>query len=510
MPSPCLRRCVAYAFALAVLAALSACDGSSADKPAAPASPAPTPEAPRTPTHRNVIVYLVDTLRADHLSVYGYGRPTSPYLEQLAKTAAVFEDCSSQAPWTLPSVVSLFTSSFPVSHRVLSATQSVLPDAETMVEYFASLGYHTVGFVDNTLGGKGGGLDQGYAEFTERPPPDKDPSVLDTTHKTPINTVKGLMDWANTYDGKQDYFLYVHTVEPHDPYEGWAMGGKPAFFMGDGAERDRLNGLMKKAEKLHVSTALGTIKPEEAAEYASVQAELKQKHDECLQLYDGDVLRADQGIARLMNVLGKRPRWNETVVVVLADHGEELDDHGGWHHGHTLYQELVHVPLIVRVPGLTDAGARLTAPARLIDVLPTLAELAGGPPRDEWQGRSLAPALRGQTLSDAPIMSMKIEVDHPLGPPLGNEEMSFRSGSLKLISHLDFKTRSLYDLATDPHEQHDLIDERAKDASELVSRLQRAMHGVPQRPLAKDEGPLEGDKLQSIIQLGYIDGAGKH
>src|SRR5262249_51331089 len=158
------------------------------------------------------------------------------------------------------------------------------------------------------------------------------------------------------YDGKQDYFLYVHTVEPHHPYEGWAMGNKPAFFTAGDAEHDRLNGLITKAQKLHIATALGTIKPEEVAEYASVQAELAQQHDECLQLYDGDVLRADQGIARLMNVLARRPRWNETVVVVLADHGEELDDHGSWLHGQSLYQELVHVPLIMRVPGLTDAG----------------------------------------------------------------------------------------------------------------------------------------------------------
>src|SRR5262249_2032883 len=132
-------------------------------------------------------------------------------------------------------------------------------------------------------------------------------------------------------------------------------------------------------------------------------------------------------------------------------------------------------------------------------------ELAGGPPRDEWQGRSLVPALHGQPLSDAPILSMKMEVDHKFGPPLGDEERSLRSGSLKLIAHLDGKTRSLYDLAADPHEQHDLADERPKDVTELFSRLQRALHDVPQRSLARDEGPLSGDKLLNIIQLGYVD-----
>jgi len=501
---------------------LSACGP---DEPVAPGGAAgeASSAAPRTPPAAdelpNIIVYMVDTLRADGLGIYGNERDTSPAIDALARESAVFEMAVSQAPWTLPSVTSLFTSTYPVSHEVLSNFDLAGEQAETMVEFMHGLGYHTVGFITNTLGGKGAGLVQGYDEFFEHPP------MRDLTPEQAAAGGKALvpiLDWAAAYDGSQSVFVYIHKAEPHNPWEA-APKGKTPWITSTKEERDRLNAILPEQRGLIGQRSLGLLDEEQAARLEELTREIEGHLQEARDLYDGDVRLANENFQKFLAILGKRPRWEKTVLVLLADHGDELYEHGNWYHSQSLYQELVHVPLVLRVPGLTDHGLRIRQPVELIDVLPTLAELVGAPASPHWQGRSLVPLLRaardGAPEPPAPpVFSMRVSVEtraaaeragRPSGGERGDTETAVIEDGWKLIAHHDIGRASLYDLSTDPGEQHDLHDAEPERARHLLDLVQRRLHELPRLDLRRaDAGDqaAQDEKLKHLEELGYIGG----
>ena len=481
-------------------------------------SPGAPPGAPRgAPAHKralpHIILYLVDTLRADRLGLYGNERETSPAIDALGSKAAVFEHASSQACWTLPSVVSLFTGTYPPTHGVLSNFDRLGPQAETLVEFMHAQGYHTVGFVANTLGGKGAGLDQGYDEFHE------DQSVHDLTPEQVAAgalSTQPLYDWAAAYDWNEPVFLYVHTVEPHNPWSG-VMHGRPSWFTGSDADKQHLNDILPEQRGLLSARNNGQMKPGDAERLAALTAEIEPRVPDAFSLYDGDVRQANDHLHKLMGMLVGKPGWTSTVVVFVADHGEELYEHGNWFHGQSLYEELVHVPFVLRIPGLTDEGLRLAQPVQLIDVPPTLAELLGVAPLAPWQGRSLLPLLRaaheGRQLPAAPpVYAMRINVDRKFGGDRGDVETVLREGDWKLIVHHDTARTSLFDLAADPAEQHDLSAAQPARRQAMLQAVQKRLHELPKldlRAAAAGDPAADEEKRQHLEELGYVDGQGR-
>src|SRR5262245_19203375 len=363
--------------AVALLGVLSGCSGG--DDPAVAVAPSSGP-------HPDILIYLVDTLRADALGTYGATTDDSPAIDALAGQAAVFDNAVSQAPWTLPSVTSLLTSSYPPSHRILGKDDRVGLQADTLVEYLKAQGYHTVGFASNTMGGKGAGLDQGFDEFTEH----QNLQRLMIEHEAEVtHPLQPLFDWAAAgYQGAEPLFLYVHTVEPHDPYEG-DLQLPSKRYVGTLEERKHLLTMMHEQRRLDTKRFGEGLDHAESKRLEEVNRELARRTPDARDLYAGDVRQANDNFAHLIDLLSRSPRWKDTIVIFLSDHGEEFHEHGSWFHGHSVYQELLHVPLIMRVPGLTDGGRRIDMNAQLIDVLPTLADLIGGPSMPAWQGRSL-------------------------------------------------------------------------------------------------------------------------
>jgi choline-sulfatase len=469
----------------------------------APRVPLPAGELP------NIIVYLVDTLRADRLHLHGNERDTSPALDQLAAQAAVFEQASSQAPWTLPSVTSLFTGTYPTTHGIVSNFDRLGAQAETLVEYMQARGYHTVGFVTNTLGGKGGGLDQGYDEFHEQQ------SVNDLTPEqiaAGALSLQPLYDWAAAWDGSKPYFLYVHTVEPHNPWSGVPRSREP-WFTGDDARRRHINDVLPEHRGLITARSNGSIKPEQRPRLDALDAEAPGLVPDALALYDGDVRQANDNFRHLTGILSGRPGWDSTVVVLLADHGDEIYEHGSWFHGQSLYEEMIHVPLVVRIPGLTDAGLRLSQPVSVLDVPPTLAELIGAEPLALWEGSSLLPLLHaardGRPAPEAPpVYSMRINVDRRSGGERGDLETVLRIGNWKLIVHQDTSRTSLFDLAADPHELHDLSAAEPDRAKSMLQAVGMKLRALPRLDLRASDSGNEADeeKRQHLIELGYIEG----
>jgi len=346
---------------------------------------------PRRPARRpNILFILVDTLRRDHLTPYGYFRDTSPEIaRRIAKPGVVVEDAYSQAPWTLPSVVSLMTGRQP--GEILGADLATygIPDGvEPMAERLAKLGYATGGFLANPTLHTGAGFERGFATYYA-PPPDV---TWIFRHADGLN--EHALPWLKAHQDRP-FFAYVHYVDPHDPYDNPdIVNGKSPFL-------PNYDGPVTGQWIHNIYTGYSPV-PDLARDLPQIQA-----------LYDSEIHFVDRYIGRLLDALGPEALAN-TLIVFTADHGEEHHDHGGWKHGQALYEEQIHVPLLLRWDGHIPAGTRLPGTVRLLDLLPTLMAVAGGPIDPVWEGIDLLPALTGKAhLPERPAFSQ-----HLAGGPL--------------------------------------------------------------------------------------------
>ena len=283
-------------------------------------------ESNAEPKRPNILLITVDTLRADHLQPYGYDRPTSPKLAQLAQSAMVFEDAQSSAPWTLPSLASLMTGLPSAAHGCRSFYSSLAPSYGTLAEQLLAGGYDTAAVVSHVFLGRPYGLHQGFVHFD-------DELVLEMTRSDEVISSVAVSDKglafldAKAAAGEQEpWFLWLHYFDPHSVYQ---------------AHPDQVG-------------TFGSKRP--------------------VDLYDGEIAFTDQHIGRVLSGLEGLGFDDDTVVVFTADHGEEFRDHGGVDHGHTLYQEQLHLPLIIRVPG--EEPGRHPGMVRSIDLPATILDLA--------------------------------------------------------------------------------------------------------------------------------------
>ncbi len=445
--------------------ALSAC----ADRQDPPAGP------------RDVVLIVIDTLRADVLSCYRNADPTSPNLEALAARGVLFEHAQASSPWTGPSVASLVTGRYPDELGIHELIDPLPERALTLAERFEAAGFHTGAVVSNNIVGPGFGQDQGYASFhlerykSRRRDGSGDRRPVYTAERVTATALSWLEEAQQ--EGRTPFFLYVHYTDPHEPYV------PPEPF-----RRAFLHGAEAPGEEYMLTHAYlrPALPPEELA---AVKAQ-----------YAGDVAFADHEIGRLLAALPER-----ALIVVTADHGEEFRDHGGFRHGHSLYQELVHVPLLLAGPGL-PCGVRIATPVSHVDVLPTVLELAGlargderGEVEDGLAGRSLVGLIGGRAPDHAPVHAV---LEHE-----GSRLLAVRAGRYKLIENSSSGKLLLFDLAADPGELQDLSAARP----EVLARLREALRtrqeailpaGVPA------EGPASAEeteaRMEELRALGYV------
>ncbi len=341
----------------------------------------------------SVIFILVDTLRFDHLTPYGYRRETSPNIARtLARPGVVLEEAYSQAPWTLPSVVSFMTSRYPgeiLGHD--SRTYGIPEGIPALPEAMAKLGYETGGFFANKILHADNGFARGFATFYSPPSLASrqgvgQPDAADLTAR--------VLPWLEAHRNAP-FFLYVHYVDPHDPYDNPEIVNGRSPFLPD--YRGQITGG-------HVHGIYAGRVP---------LAHPLRDTEQLKALYDSEIHYADRFIGRLLDAIPPRVMAN-TLVVLTADHGEELGDHGGWKHGFTLYEEQIHVPLLVRWDGRVPAGSRLRGTVRLLDLAPTLVRAAGGEKDPSWEGIDLMPALTG----GAPLPRLAAFAQHMMIGPL--------------------------------------------------------------------------------------------
>ena len=425
------------------------------------AAAAKVPHSAPKPDMPDVVLVVLDTLRADHLGAYGYPRPTSPHIDALARQSVVFEHDTSAAPWTAASIASLMTGLYPSVHGLDSGPrwgpgqhsagghlpfqlQSALGSSQlTLAEILRRHGYRAAGFVSNIYVNSIFGFAQGFDVYDdEHAEYSKEVAKI---KRRGAETNRRVFAWL---DGKppEPFFLFVHYNDAHWPYVPPAPYGED-----------------------FVKDYHGSLTPEKTTSVVETQGRpakglSKADLDYLVGLYDGEIQYLDSQVGRLLEKIDAHPRKRDLLLILTADHGEEFLDHGSTSHGYTLYEEMLHVPLIVHFPGHLRAR-RVAAPVRSIDVLPTILDLAGiDTDGISLQGGSLAPLARAETTR---------------GPELAFSEAAYkgdqkairsRSG-LKLIRDEEAGTTQLFDLAHDPHEREDLWSDKSRRDPQLLSAL---------------------------------------
>ena len=438
--------------AVALASALAGCGGG-----------APVDAAVRRP---NIVLYIVDTVRADRLGVYGYGKPTSPRLDAFAAGAVLFENAYAQSSWTRPAVASLFTGLLPPAHRTVGR-RSVLPeDATTLAEILAAHGYEGMGLVRNPNVGRAFGFAQGFTRFRSEDR-ERDETMLDRVRL-----------WLDERQGvAEPFFLFLHAIDPHGPYdpapefeEMFEAGGAPAHY---------------RTVRYLLGLNRGDVEPE------------PETADALSRLYDAEVAQNDRAFGELLDELEARGLVEDTAVIYLSDHGEEFAEHGRWEHGLSLYEEVLRVPLVMRLPGVPPR--RVEEPAQHVDVLPTLLAYLGieAPPTD---GRDLLAARRR---GDAPLdVYTHLDVD-------GHRAASVIRGRFKLVlpqSPSQGTAPMLFDLDADPGELTDLAADRPDVVERMLALLaERNLAGEVVSAEEIEDDQIDEDVRRRLRALGYVD-----
>lgn len=423
----------------------------------------------------NVLVIVVDTLRADHLPSYGYGRDTAPRIHDLlARRGTLFEQARVQASWTQPSALSYLTGRYPEALGPPEVVGLGVPEGvPTLAELLRARGYRTAAYIANPVLHRGNGFARGFDTFYT-----PEASVRSLFRHGDALTERALPWIASHAGAPEPFFLYVHYLDPHDPYDNPDVTDGRSPFYPD--YEGPVDGAWPHA--LHAGRA----------ELPDPETGVRQ----LTALYDSEIRYADRQVGRLLDALPAEV-LEDTLVILTADHGEELADHGGWKHGPTVYDEVIRVPWIVRWDGRVAAGRRVDEPVELVDLVPTVlaATADGGEPEVEAEpapppnldGVDLLPVLTAAErpprrpafshhLAGGPLRASVVvdgwklllfnraapfETDDPL-------QRAIHERSLQRMERVE-----LYNLEQDPGETRNLAGEEPTRVARLAATLQR-------------------------------------
>ena len=442
----------------------------------------PRTRARSSPAQPNVVLVVMDTLRVDHLSSYGYGRPTSPHLSELAERGILFEACYSTASWTWPATASILTGLTTMEHGLVGERSSFLfEESETLAESLQLAGFTTAAWSGNPIVGPRRNFDQGFESF--------DAAEAGDFRKTG-EFFEDVRAFLRREKGTR-FFLYLHLVEPHTPHLPLAEGERllardvsPEFRAKcDGFWRATGRGPRPRGEK----EAVADFAPEDVLAWAA-------------QLYDASVWSGDHWLGELLAELAALGLDDETVVAFTGDHGEELFERGFLGHGHSLKQELVRVPLVLAGPGVPAATQNrgLTSVRMLAPLLARLAGVAFGDGEEAL--RTLTDLERGDdyVLFTTTRGSWKTRENVRIA--------GLTDGSWKLNLVLDGAPSGgeleLYDIARDPGEREDLSASRPAEVARLRALLLERLGALEARRIGTDV-PAGEATLQMLEHLGY-------
>jgi arylsulfatase len=431
----------------------------------------------------NVLIITIDALRADHLSCYGYPRETSPCIDAFARSAVLYEHSVSQASSTHPSMASMLTSEYPSAfsgHPFKYIPYSFATVAEAM----RNAGYSTAAVVSNVWLKSNLGFDQGFEHYDQQSAMSE---FYEDTGRVNWKNASQVSDAALAFLDKhanERFFLWLHYLDPHHPYEP-----QPPFDKKFAQPRKdheeliaRLHALPTE-EQTRLLTRLGN--GEEPMPDDTFQAVIDQ--------YDGEIAYTDMQVGRVLDSLDRLEIADDTMVVITADHGEEFREHGRWGHGVTLYEEVIHVPLIIRYPGSTE-GRRIADTVRTLDVGPTALAVAGLP---------VPMSMRGADLRNAAERTDRYAVS--VCPR--SAQLALQADGWKLITAKGARGRpSLYDLKVDDREKNDVAASEAARVDQMLALLVErigpaAGELVPEHAV----GGVDAAAREQLEALGYLN-----
>ncbi len=388
-----------------------------------------------------IILISVDTLRADHLPIYGYRNVTTPAIDALAADGIVFDRAYAHSPQTLPSHAAIFTGELPFENGVRDNVGFTLPpDRPTLAQLLHARGLSTGGVVSAFVLRKETGIARGFDFYDGELPPSAPDTPMGEVQRSGLDSLNVAERWVRGLPSPR-YFLVFHIYEPHAPY----------------------------------------TPPARYSEFAP---------------YDGEIACSDEVVGNLVRFLKDRGEYDRSLIVLLSDHGEGLGDHGEQEHGLFLYDETIRVPLVIKLPGQTGAGRRVSQPVQHLDLVPTILDLAGAAAPRGLRGRSLRPVLESAA-GKLPEPGFYSEAFYS----------RYHFGWSELVALTDARYRfikaprpELYDLPEDPRQARNIVAERPQTAAAMRAGLGDLMKGaVPQAPQRVSREDLE--RLQA---LGYV------
>jgi arylsulfatase A-like enzyme len=438
------------------------------------------------PQQPNVILIVLDTVRADRLGCYGNELDLTPEIDKFARDAVRFDQAFSHAPWTLPSVASIFTSRYPAQHTAggrLGAFTVLPDDAVTIAEVFQRNQIVTGAITNVLFLDKKFGMTQGFDTVDSHIP------RTNTVMRKAGPTTQAALSWLDK-NHKQQFFLMVHYFDAHLTYDApqpfrrkWAAPQDREsndFVFGTIADMIKFRRGMTKLD----ANTIGRLE----------------------KLHNAEVAYLDSQIGKLLAGISERGLDSNTVVVITSDHGEEFNDHSGFEHGHSLYNELLHIPLLVRLPTAASKqpannnsyqrGISTSSTVRHIDIAPTLCELAGIKSEPAFTGQSLAEHLHGSETTDRPVLSQ--------GNMWGPGGIAWRRGDHKLIYHPDTSILQLYDHKNDAAEQNNIAKEKPKLSKKMLQEMDMLTKTLSATATGKAPD-LTSEQLKLLRSLGYTN-----
>ena len=385
---------------------------------------------------KNVIVLVIDTLRADKLRPFNpKTRVKTPTIDRLATEGVVFQLAQAPENWTKPSVASILTGLHPQTHQQKTGDAALPSSALLLSEHLKGEGFGTGSFIANGYVSDRFGFDQGWDHYTNY--------IREGRNTEAKNVFEEAGNWIEEHKDER-FFAYVQTIDPHVPYDPpgeYLRMYDPSEYSGQ--IKPRMTGdLLERAKR----------RP------PAVVFDARDKR-RLVALHDGEITQHDHFLGLFIDRLVDLGVWEDTLLVVTSDHGEEFDDHGSWGHGHSVYQELLHVPLMFRLPNRLPAGAQIPNAVSTLDVAATVTELVGVSPMPKNEGQTLVGLMRGAPPEKPTVAFSDFQDDRRV----------ITTGRYKLILRGNL-TSTMFDLIADPHEKNEL-DASASPIGRRYSRM---------------------------------------
>jgi arylsulfatase A-like enzyme len=428
----------------------------------------------------NIILVVVDTLRWDALGHNGNQHRTSPHIDRVASEGIVFNQAISTSGWTLPAVASLLTGTWPLIHGGLGkqSTLSVIRDeVPTAVELLKDNGFNTIAFTNAAFLSPQLGLDRGFDIYDHRNAWTADIRRADETVSAALQQLRSHRDEPN--------FILLHLYDPHldyDPPPGYAS----RFTEGRTSPAPPVKGAICR----RMAEENGGKPPQAVIDYI-------------VGVYLGEVGFVDAQIGRLIESLEEMGLYERTTLIITSDHGEEFWEHGGFEHGHSLYDELVHIPLVLKLPEHVQAVEKsIDAQVRILDIMPTVLDIIGIEQPESFAGSSLMPMIRGEERED--------RFAYGESTLYGKDKIIWRTARYKFLYDFDPEAEhkaDLYDWVSDPGERNNLTDSHPEIAQRLENELKifaRELTGRANQMSKLAPVSLAPEELDSLKSLGYV------